>query len=116
LGITHEARRRPVGDWRRASQKESRGGGQDMGAHLRSAGVPLLLTLGLAVILVLGVHDLEGHKHAACADSSLARSVWFQGPDASGVSRGAAYLSRFDRAEVWGCNGPETVRHAATEP
>ncbi|HEX7547786.1 MAG TPA: hypothetical protein VF417_02195 [Candidatus Methylomirabilis sp.] len=87
-----------------------------MAMHLRSACAPLLLTIALAVFLLLGVHDLERHKHAACADSPLARSFSFQGPDASGVIRGGAHLSRFDRAEVWGCGGPETVRHAGIAP
>lgn len=87
-----------------------------MVTHLRSACAPLLLTIALAVVLVLGMNDIGRHKHAACADSPLARSVSFQGPEASGVSRGAAHLSRFDRAEVWDCGGPETGRHAGIEP
>ena len=77
-----------------------------MGTHLRSACASLLLTIALAVVLVLGVHDIGRHKHAACAGSPPARSVSFQGPNASAESRGAAYLSRFDRAELWGCGGP----------
>ena len=87
-----------------------------MVTHLRSAGVPLLLTFGLAVILVLGVHDLERHKHAACTDSPLALRVPVQGPEASAGSRGTAYLSRFDRAELWGCERPDTGRRAAIAP
>jgi hypothetical protein len=87
-----------------------------MGTHLRSACASLLFTIALAVVLVLGVHDIGRHKHAACADSPLALSVSFQGPDASTGSRGAAYLSRFDRAEVWGCAGPDTGRHSAIAP
>jgi len=87
-----------------------------MVTYLRSAGAPLVLTLGLLGVLVLGVHDLERHKHAACADSSLALGVSSPGSDASAGSRGAAYLSRFDRAEVWGCEGPDTGRHAAIAP
>ena len=87
-----------------------------MGTHLRSACAALLLTIALAVVLVLGEHDIGRHKHAACADSPLTRSVSFQGPDASAGSLRAAYLSRFDRAEVWGCGGPEIVRHAGIAP
>ena len=84
--------------------------------YLRSAGPPLVLTLGLLGILVLGVHDIERHKHAACMDAPLAVSAPVQGPEASAGSRGAAYLSRFDRAEVWSCAGPDTGRHAAIAP
>jgi len=87
-----------------------------MVTYLRSAGAPLVLTLGLLGVLVLGVHDLERHKHAACADSSLALRVPVQGPEASAGSRGTAYLSRFDRAKVWGCERPDTGRRAAIAP
>ena len=87
-----------------------------MGMHLRSACASLLLTIALAVVLVLGVRDIGRQKHAACADSLLALSVSSPGSDFSAGSRGAAYLSRFDRAEVWGCGGPDTGRHAAIAP
>jgi len=87
-----------------------------MAMHLRSACAPLLLTIALAVFLLLGMHDLERHKHAACADSLLALRVPVQGPEASAGSRVASYLSRFDRAEVWGCAGPDTGRRAAIAP
>ena len=87
-----------------------------MVTYLRSAGAPLVLTLGLLGVLALGVLNLERHKHAACADSSLALRVPVQGPKASVGSRGGAYLSRFDRAEIWACEGPDTGRHAAIAP
>jgi hypothetical protein len=87
-----------------------------MAMHLRSACAPLLLMIALAVFLLLGVHDLDRHKHAACVDSLLALSVSSPGSDFSAGSRGAAYLSRFDRAEVWGCGGPDTGRHGGIAP
>jgi hypothetical protein len=87
-----------------------------MGTHYRSLWAPVLLTITLAGILVLGVHDIGQRKHAACADALLAVDVSRQGSDAATGGQGAVALSRFDRAEVWGCGSPETVRHAGIAP
>ncbi len=87
-----------------------------MGTHLRSAVAPLLLTLGLAGVLAASVHDLERHKNATCAGSPLARSLLIPRPERAVGNSGAIHLSRFDRAEIWGCGGPDTARHSGILP
>ena len=71
---------------------------------LRSAVLPLLLTMGLLVIIVLGAEDLVRDNRAACETRLPAPASATQSQPATETPIGVFHLSRFDRSGLFGCH------------
>jgi hypothetical protein len=76
-----------------------------MFSSLRSAALPLLITVGLSVIMILGVQDLAHHSRATCDRPLPAAASATRARQAAEMPIGGILLSRFDRDELFGCQG-----------
>jgi hypothetical protein len=84
-----------------------------MFSSLRSAALPLLFTVGLSVIMVLGVQDLARHSRATCDRPLLAAASATRAQPAAETPIGGIHLSRFDRSGAFGCQGMRVALPAA---
>ena len=74
-----------------------------MFSYLRSAVGPLLLTMGLSLFMVMGVHDLARQTHAACAHRLPAPASATQVRPVTETHTGIIHLSRFNPSELFRC-------------
>ena len=83
--------------------------------QIRSAVLPLLITMGLSAAMVLGVQDLERHSRAVCGRQPPRLAPATQSQSATETPIGGFYLSRFDKRGLFGCQGEPVALPAAVQ-